>query len=340
MEKDSLIYVPGHTGLVGSALVRVLRRHGYRNLLLRTLQELDLREQVPTRDFFAEHRPQYVLLAAAKVGGILANRDFPADFIAQNLAIQMNVLEAAHATGVRRLLFLGSSCIYPAHAPQPLKEEYLLSGPLEFTNRPYAVAKVAGIETCWAFNRQYGTDYLAVMPTNLFGPGDNYEPGTAHVLPALLRKVAEAAARGQRTVTVWGSGNPRREFLYSDDMAEACVLLMELDEARFRELAHRPDHPPLINIGRGEDLTIRQLALLICDVLGFQGELAFDRSRPDGTPRKLLDISRLRRLGWSPRVSLRRGIAAACADFRRRFRIQPDAEKQQGRSCVASTSRG
>lgn len=319
MEKDSLIYIPGHTGLVGSALVRVLRRHGYRNLLLRTAQELDLRQQAATRAFFAKHSPQYVLLAAAKVGGILANRDFPADFIAQNLAIQMNVLEAARARGVRRLLFLGSSCIYPALAPQPLKEEYLLSGPLEFTNRPYAVAKIAGIETCWAFNRQYGADYLAVMPTNLFGPGDNYDPGTAHVLPALLRKVAEAVSRGDRQVTVWGSGNPRREFLYSDDMAEACVLLLNLDEARFRELAHRPDQPPLVNIGRGEDLTIRELALLICDALGFKGELVFDRSRPDGTPRKLLDISRLRGFGWSPRVSLRQGIAASYADFRRRF---------------------
>lgn len=319
MEKNSLIYVAGHTGLAGSALVRALRRRGHDNLLLRTSKELDLRDQAGVRRFFAEYRPEYVLLAAAKVGGILANRDSPADFIAQNLAIQLNTIEAAYAVGVKRLLFLGSSCIYPALAPQPLKEEYLLTGPLEFTNRPYAVAKIAGIETCWAFNRQHGTSYLAVMPTNLFGLGDNYDLTTSHVLPALIRKVADAMDKGKKEVVVWGTGKARREFLYSDDMADACVFLMDLDEAAFDSLIRLPDQPPLVNIGSGEDLTIRELAELVCDVLGFRGELVFDSSKPDGTPRKLLDVTILRNLGWSPRVSMREGIAAAYADFRRRF---------------------
>ncbi|MFB3814963.1 MAG: GDP-L-fucose synthase family protein [Terriglobales bacterium] len=321
MNKNSLIYVPGHTGLVGSALVRTLRSQGYNNLLVRTSRELDLREQAAVRRFFAEHRPEYVFLAAAKVGGILANRDYPADFIAQNLAIQMNTIEAAYATGVKRLLFLGSSCIYPRCAPQPLKEEYLLTGPLEFTNRPYAVAKIAGIETCWAFNRQYGTSYLAVMPANLYGPGDNYDLATSHVLPALIRKVAEAMTQGEKEVVVWGTGSARREFLYSDDMADACVFLLNLEEAAFASLAHRHDHPPLVNIGTGEDLTIRGLAELICDILGFSGNLVFDSSKPEGTERKLLDVSLLRDLGWKPRVNMRQGIAAAYADFRRRFRF-------------------
>jgi GDP-L-fucose synthase len=323
MEKSALIYVAGHTGLVGSALVRALQRQGYHNLLLRTIKELDLRDQAAVRRFFAEHRPDYVVLAAAKVGGILANRDYPADFIAQNLVIQMNTIEAAYATGVKRLLFLGSSCIYPAEAPQPLKEKYLLTGPLEFTNRPYAIAKIAGIETCWAFNRQHKTSYLAVMPTNLYGPGDNYDLATSHVIPALIRKVADAIDQGKREVVVWGTGNVRREFLYSDDMADACVFLMNLDTAAFASLIRRPDQPPLVNIGSGKDLTIRELAELICDVLGFRGGLLFDTTKPDGTPRKLLDVTLLRSLGWSPRVSTREGIAAAYADFCRRFNPLP-----------------
>ena len=323
MEKSALIYVAGHTGLVGSALVRALQRQGYHNLLLRTIKELDLRDQAAVRRFFAEHRPDYVVLAAAKVGGILANRDYPADFIEQNLVIQMNTIEAAYATGVKRLLFLGSSCIYPAEAPQPLKEKYLLTGPLEFTNRPYAIAKIAGIETCWAFNRQHKTSYLAVMPTNLYGPGDNYDLATSHVIPALIRKVADAIDQGKREVVVWGTGNVRREFLYSDDMADACVFLMNLDTAAFASLIRRPDQPPLVNIGSGKDLTIRELAELICDVLGFRGGLLFDTTKPDGTPRKLLDVTLLRSLGWLPRVSMREGIAAAYADFCRRFNPLP-----------------
>jgi GDP-L-fucose synthase len=316
MDSAARVFVAGHGGLAGSAITRRLRAEGYTNLLLRTRQELDLTNRDATRAFFDRERPEYVLLAAAKVGGVLANRDFPADFITQNLDIQNNVLESALRVSVRRLLFLGSSCVYPRLAPQPLKEEYLLSGPLEFTNRSYAVAKIAGIEVCWAFNRQYGTKFLAAMPTNLYGPGDNYDLQTSHVLPALIRKTHEAMERGEKEVVVWGTGTPLREFLFSDDMADACVYLMNLPESQFDGLISIPETPPVINIGSGHDVTIRELATTVFSVLGFEGSVVFDSTKPDGTPRKLLDTTRLQMLGWSPRISLRQGTQLAWDDYR------------------------
>ena len=316
MDSAARVFVAGHGGLAGSAITRRLRAEGYTNLLLRTRQELDLTDRDATRAFFDRERPEYVLLAAAKVGGVLANRDFPADFITQNLDIQNNVLESALRVSVRRLLFLGSSCVYPRLAPQPLKEEYLLSGPLEFTNRSYAVAKIAGIEVCWAFNRQYGTKFLAAMPTNLYGPGDNYDLQTSHVLPALIRKTHEAMERGEKEVVVWGTGTPLREFLFSDDMADACVYLMNLPESQFEGLISIPETPPVINIGSGHDVTVRELATTVFSVLGFEGSVIFDSTKPDGTPRKLLDTTRLQMLGWRPRISLRQGIQLAWDDYR------------------------
>jgi GDP-L-fucose synthase len=316
MDSAARIFVAGHGGLAGSAIARRLQAEGYASLLLRTRQELDLTNRDATLAFFDRERPEYVLLAAAKVGGVLANRDFPADFITQNLDIQNNVLESAFRVSVKRLLFLGSSCVYPRLGPQPLKEEYLLSGPLEFTNRSYAVAKIAGIEVCWAFNRQYGTKFLAAMPTNLYGPGDNYDLQTSHVLPALIRKTHEAMGRGEQEVVVWGTGTPLREFLFSDDMADACVYLMNLPERQFESLISLPETPPLINIGSGHDVTIRELATTVFSVLGFEGSVVFDSTKPDGTPRKLLDTTRLQRLGWRPRISLRQGIRLAWDDYR------------------------
>lgn len=307
MHKNSRIYVAGHQGLVGSAIRRGLEQRGYSNLVLRTHAELDLTDRAAVRKFFQGERPEYVVLAAAKVGGILANDRYPADFIGQNLEIQTNVIDTCHRSGVRRLLFLGSSCIYPKLAPQPLQEECLLTGPLEPTNRAYAVAKIAGIEMCWSYNRQYGTRYLAAMPTNLYGPGDNFDLEGSHVLPALMRKVIEAKAAGRRTLTVWGTGTPRREFLYSDDLADACLHLLSLPDPVFDRLLNA-DQPPLINIGTGEDLTIRELAELLCRVLDFDCELVFDISKPDGTPRKLLDVSRIRALGWLAKTTLEEGI--------------------------------
>ena len=308
------IYVAGHRGLAGSALVRRLRAAGFHDLAVRTHAELDLIDPQAVRRFFTAERPDHVLLAAARVGGILANDTYPAEFVQQNLAIQTNVIHEAWRVGARRLLFLGSSCVYPRECPQPMKEEHLLTGPLESTNRAYAVAKIAGIEMCWSYNRQYGTRFLAVMPTNLYGPGDNYDLQNSHVLPALLRKAHEAKLRGDETLMVWGSGTPRREFLYSDDMADACVFLLTLPDERFGELV-APAVLPLINIGAGREITIRQLAETIADVVGFRGELAFDRSKPDGTPRKLLDVSRLEKLGWRPSVALRSGIEQAYRHF-------------------------
>jgi GDP-L-fucose synthase len=308
------MYVAGHTGLVGSALLRGLQAAGHRNLILRRHEELDLTNQMAVTRFFAEERPEYVLLAAAKVGGILANNNYPADFIEQNLSIQSNVIQQAQRTGVKRLLFLGSSCIYPRDCPQPIKEEYLLTGSLEPTNRPYAVAKIAGIELCWAYNRQYGARFLTVMPTNLYGPGDNYDLNTSHVLPALIRKMVEAKQQRCKTVTVWGTGSPRREFLHSDDMAAACLFLMGLPDERFDTLL-KSDHPPLINIGCGQDLTIRELAELIAGVVGFEGNIVFDADKPNGTPRKLLDVSRLENLGWKPSTPLRTGLQQVCGAF-------------------------
>ena len=307
MENSSRIFIAGHRGLVGSAIRRELERKGYTNLLLKTRSELDLLNDTAVASFFAEERPDYVFLAAAKVGGILANDTYPADFIRDNLEIQTNVIDAANRSGVKRLLFLGSSCIYPKLCPQPIKEEYLLTGPLEATNRAYALAKIAGIEMCWSYNRQYGTKFLAAMPTNLYGPGDNFDLNKSHVLPALIRKAAEAKAMGGKKITVWGTGTPRRELLYSDDLAEACIFLMKLPDSRFQTLLNS-EEPPLINIGTGHDLSIRELAELACRVIGFEGTLEFDTTKPDGTPQKLLDVSRIHALGWQARTTLEVGI--------------------------------
>ena len=317
------IYVAGHRGLAGSALVRRLRTAGFENLILRTHADLELTDPVAVRRFFEAERPQHVLLAAAKVGGILANDALPAEFIRENLAIQTNVIHEAWRAGVRRLLFLGSSCIYPRDCPQPMKEEYLLTGPLEPTNRAYALAKIAGIEMCAAYSRQHGAQFLSVMPTNLYGPGDNYDLQSSHVLPALIRKAHDAKARGDDALIVWGTGTPRREFLFSDDMADACVAILKLPDASFNSALQA--QPPLINIGCGADLTIRELAELVARVVGFNGALRFDTSKPDGTPRKLLDVSRLKRLGWVPKVSMEQGIALSYREFLGRREVQAAA---------------
>lgn len=317
MDQQARIYVAGHRGLVGSAIVRRLQAAGHDRLITRTHAELDLTDSATTQRFFDEERPDYVFLAAAKVGGIVANNSYPADFIRDNLAIQSNVIHAAYKAGVKRLLFLGSSCIYPKLAPQPMPESSLLTGPLEPTNRPYALAKIAGIEMCWSYNRQYGTQYLAAMPTNLYGPGDNYHLQNSHVIPALLRKFHEAKQAGASSVTVWGTGTPRREFLYSDDMADACVFLMNLDDARYQALLGSDEsvtgrfEPPLINVGVGDDIAIKDLAALVRDTVGFEGRIEFDTSKPDGTPRKLMDVSRLSGAGWSAQTSLAQGLKSA-----------------------------
>jgi GDP-L-fucose synthase len=316
MRPDSKIYVAGHRGLVGSAIVRRLQSEGHANIVVRTHAELDLTHQPAVAEFMATERPEYVFLAAAKVGGILANDTYPAEFIEQNLAIQNSVIHQSWRAGVKRLLFLGSSCIYPRDCPQPIKEEYLLTGPLEPTNRAYAIAKIAGIEMCWSYNRQYGTRYLAAMPTNLYGPGDNYDLQNSHVLPALIRKMHEAKERGASEVVVWGTGKPRREFLFSEDMADACVMLVGMDDQRFDGQAAQ--FPPLINIGCGEDLTIKNLAELVARIVEYRGALKFDTSKPDGTPRKLLDVGRLFSLGWRPSTQLEAGVRAAYSDFLRR----------------------
>jgi GDP-L-fucose synthase len=307
MNRDSRIFVAGHRGLVGSAITAYLKEKGFARLLLRTRAELDLLDARAVDAFFATERPEYVFLAAAKVGGILANNTYPADFIRDNIILQTNVIEASRQTAVKRLLFLGSSCIYPRLAPQPIREEYLLTGPLEPTNRPYALAKIAGIEMCWSYNRQYDTQYLAAMPTNLYGPHDNFDLKTSHVLPALMRKVVQAKAADRDFIEVWGSGTPRRELLYSEDLAEACVFLMQLPESEFQRLIGH-EHAPLINIGTGADVTIRELAELVAQELGFTGELKFDTTKPDGTPRKLLDVSRIHALGWRAKTALPEGI--------------------------------
>lgn len=297
MERHARIFVAGHRGLVGSAIMRRLRQEDCSNLITRTRRDLDLTSQTDVDRFFHQERPEYVFLAAAKVGGILANSTYPADFIRDNLTIQSNVIDAAHRHGVKKLLFLGSSCIYPKFCAQPIREEYLLTGELEPTNESYAVAKIAGIKMCEAYNRQYGTNFISVMPTNLYGPGDNFDLTTSHVLPALIRKFHEAKVSGAPQVSVWGTGSPRREFLHVDDLADACVYLMR-----------NYDGSEIINIGVGEDLSIRELADLIRKVVGYEGELRFDSSKPDGTPRKLLDVSRLHGLGWRARISLAAGI--------------------------------
>ena len=319
MNTSAKIYVAGHLGMVGSALARSLRAGGFSNLITRSRAELDLTDGRAVHDFFFRERPEYVFLAAAKVGGILANFSYPAEFISQNLLIQTNVIQEAYKSGVRRLLFLGSSCIYPKHAPQPIKEEYLLTGPLEETNRPYAIAKISGIEMCWSYNRQHGTCFLAAMPTNLYGPNDNYDLRDSHVVPSLIRKIHEANANGTGSVAIWGTGEPRREFLYSDDAAEACVFLMQLPEKQFRQIAVREQMPPIVNVGYSQDITIRHLAELICDVVGFDGSLTFDSAMPDGTPQKLLDTSRLAALGWKPKTSLREGLEKTYRIFKESF---------------------
>ncbi|HEX9022565.1 MAG TPA: GDP-L-fucose synthase [Geobacteraceae bacterium] len=308
MDKGAKIHVAGHRGLVGSAIVRRLRAEGYANLLLRTSAELDLREQEKTAAFFAGERPDYVFLAAAKVGGIVANNSYPADFIRDNLLIQNNVIHHAYLAGVRRLLFLGSTCIYPRFAPQPLKEEYLMTGPLEPTNEPYAIAKIAGITMCRSYNRQFGTRFLGAMPTNLYGPNDNFNLETSHVLPALIRKFHEAKVRNEDNVTIWGTGEPKREFLHVDDLADACLFLMNLPEDVYSSLISCHSSPALINIGTGEEVSIRELAQLVKEAVGFSGGLVFDPDRPDGTPRKLTDVSRLHALGWKHRIGLKDGL--------------------------------
>ncbi|MBW2174225.1 MAG: GDP-L-fucose synthase [Deltaproteobacteria bacterium] len=297
MESDSKIYIAGHTGLVGSAIQRKLKEQGYSNIIGRTREELDLERQTQVEPFFEEQRPEYVILAAAKVGGIFANNRFPAEFIYSNIMVQTNVIHSAYRTGVKKLLFLGSSCIYPKHCPQPMKEEYLLTGPLEPTNEPYALAKIAGIRTCQSYNRQYGTNYISVMPTNLYGPNDNFDLETSHVLPALIRKFHEAKIQSNSSVTIWGTGSPRREFLHVDDLADACVFLM-----------NHYDESDMINIGCGEDISIAELALLIKDIVGYTGNIEYNIDKPDGTPQKLLDVSKLKGLDWQPKLSLREGI--------------------------------
>jgi GDP-L-fucose synthase len=305
LDKNAKVYVAGHRGLVGSAVVRSLGRQGFENLIVRSRQDLDLTEQSAVRKFFDEMRPQAVIMAAARVGGIHANNSHPAGFLRDNLLVQDNVIDAAHRYGVEKLVFLGSSCIYPKMAPQPIKEDYLLTGPLEPTNEWYAIAKIAGIKMCQAYRREYGFNAISLMPTNLYGPGDNFDLQSSHVLPALIRKIHEAKARGDKSVEIWGTGSPRREFLHVDDLADAVVYLLR-----------NYDGEPIVNIGWGEDVTIRELAQMVMSAIGYTGELVFDPTKPDGTPRKLLDVSRLHGLGWRPRISLKEGIAATYTWFK------------------------
>lgn len=308
MDKNAKIYVAGHRGMVGSAIVRRLSELGYANVVTRTHAELDLVNQQAVAEFLAKERPDYIFMAAAKVGGIHANNVYRAEFLYQNLMIEANVVHAAWQAGVNRMLFLGSSCIYPRDCPQPIREDYLLTGPLEQTNEPYAIAKIAGVKLCESYNRQYGTQYVSAMPSNLYGPNDNYDLANSHVLPALIRKTHEAKLRGDRELVVWGSGKPMREFLYVDDMADACAFLMENDVS-----------DGLFNIGTGEDVTIRELAETVMEVVGFKGEIVYDSDKPDGTPRKLLSVDRMKSLGWSASTGLREGIAKAYTDFRERY---------------------
>ncbi len=304
MDRAAKIYVAGHRGMVGSALVRRLQQAGYSNILTRTRAELDLLNQTATHAFLEQHKPEFIFVAAAMVGGIQANNNLRADFIYQNLMVEANLIHGAWLSGIQRLCFLGSSCIYPRDCPQPIKEDYLLTGPLEQTNEPYAIAKIAGIKLCESYNRQYGTQYFSAMPTNLYGPNDNYDLANSHVLPALIRKAHEAKQRGDSELVVWGSGTPRREFLYVDDLADACVFLMEEGVTQ-----------GFFNIGTGTDVTIREVAETVMSVVGFPGEIVFDNTKPDGTPRKLLDVSRLREIGWQAHTPLREGIALAYQDF-------------------------
>lgn len=304
MDKQAKVYIAGHKGMVGSAIYRKLVKEGFTNFVTRSSSELDLRNQQQVNDFFAQEKPDYVFLAAAKVGGIIANNTYRADFLYDNLQIQNNVIHNSYLNGVKKLMFLGSSCIYPKLAPQPLKEEYLLTGPLEETNEPYAIAKIAGIKMCDAYRQQYGCNYISVMPTNLYGLNDNYHPQNSHVLPALIRRFHEAKEQNTAEVTIWGTGSPKREFLFADDLAEACYYLME-----------NYNEPGLVNIGTGEDLSIKDLALLIKQIVGYTGEIKFDTSKPDGTPRKLMDVTKLANAGWKYHTTLDKGIALAYQDF-------------------------
>ncbi len=304
VEKKAKIYIAGHRGMVGSAIIRKLKNEGFANFVFKTSSELDLTNQQAVSKFFADEKPDYVFLAAAKVGGIVANGTYRAQFIYENLCIQNNVIHHSYLNGVKKLMFLGSSCIYPKLAPQPLKEDFLLTGPLEYSNEPYAIAKIAGIKTCDAYRDQYGCNYISVMPTNLYGYNDDYHPQNSHVLPALIRKFHEAKTSGGKVVSIWGSGTPYREFLFSDDLADACYFLMQ-----------NYNDPNLINIGTGEDLSIKDLALLIGDTIGFEGEIEFDSTKPDGTPRKVLDVTKLHGLGWKHKTDLKDGIKLAYSDF-------------------------
>ena len=313
MRPSSRIYVAGHSGLLGSAIVTQLRKRGYENLILRPRSELDLTNQAAVQHFFIETQPEYVFVAAARVGGIFANASQPADFIVQNLLIEANVIHESYRAGVKRLLFLGSSCIYPRMAPQPIREQAWLTGPLEETNRPYAIAKIAGVELCWAFNRQFGTRYVAVMPTNLYGPNDNYDPVTSHLIPALIRKLHDAKLTTGKEVVIWGTGTPKREFLYSEDAADACVFLINLPEAEFEKIAS--GEPPILNAGSGSEMTILEIAELVRAVVGVQVDFKLDPSKPDGTPRKLMDSSRIHALGWRPSTSLPEGVRLTYEDF-------------------------
>lgn len=309
------VFVAGHRGLVGSATTTVLEKasDAYQ-VLTKSHDDLDLEDQKQTRDFFVQHKPDHVVMCAAKVGGILANSTYPVDFLHNNLRIQLNVFDAAFKANIKRMIFLGSSCIYPRDCPQPIREEYLLTGPLEATNRPYALAKIAGVESCWSYNRQYGTQYLALMPTNMYGPGDNYHPKNSHVLPGLLRRFHEAKIKSEPSVVVWGSGKPRREFMFSLDLGRAVKFLLEMPDLEFEKLTH-PDVVPLLNVGVGHDITIFELAGMVKDIVGYRGDLTFDTSKPDGTPRKLLDVGRLNGLGWKAGTELDAGLRLAYEDF-------------------------
>lgn len=335
MEKTAKIYVAGHNGLVGKSVVRALKAAGYHNILTMSHQVLDLCDAVKVSEFFTCHRPEYVILAAAKVGGILANSRYPADFIQQNLNIQNNVLHQAKLHDVKRLIFLGSSCIYPRDCPQPIKEEYLLTGPLELSNRPYALAKIAGIEMCWAYNRQFGTQFMAMMPTNLYGPGDNYDLNNSHVIPALIRKMHEAKANRQNTVEVWGTGQPKREFMFSDDLADACLFLLNLGQKQFEQLVHKLEQPPVLNIGCGKDITIEALARLIAATVEFDGEIQFNAQYPDGTPQKLLDVSKMEQLGWRAKTSLTDGLQSTYEKYIEQL-AQPQQDQESRNSIGVS----
>jgi GDP-L-fucose synthase len=326
LDRSARIYVAGHRGLAGSAIVRQLTAQRHDHIIVRNHAELDLEDATAARHFFEQQRPEVVFMAAARAGGILANSTEPVSFLMRNLKIQANVIEAAHAVGVRRMIFLGSSCIYPRDCPQPIREEYLLTGPLEATNRSYALAKIAGIEMCWSYNRQYGTGYLAAMPTNLYGPGDNYDLRSSHVAAALIRKMHEAQSAGAPSITIWGSGTPRREFLHSDDLGRALVFLASLDDVRYKALT-LASVCPLINVGSGTEQSISELAQMVARVVGFRGEFVYDSSMPDGTPRKVMDVSRMRALGWEAKMGLAEGLASAYRDFLETATRRPHSER-------------